>query len=364
MARRRELSPFSLSFLDVMSCGFGAVILIYIVINHSTEVTSQDLNRELMAEVSKMEEVVDDGKERMVILRNTMQETDEQTVTTDGLVLEIIQTIVELRTQLAELESDSTRKDKSIEELKIELKELEEETKDLQGSVGGKETVGRAVRSFAGEGDRQYLTGMKIGGKNILILMDASASMLDEKIVNVIRMRNMSKERQLASSKWQRAIRTVEWIAANIPGPSYYQLYTFNTNVAATINDSTGQWLKALDGVNLELSLENLKQIVPEKGTSLITAFTSIRDLKPLPDNIYLIIDSLPTQSDSPPRGSTVQSRERVAFFQDSLDQLPAGIPVNVILFPMEGDPLATPTFWQLAQVTGGSFLSPPEDWP
>ena len=116
MARRRDLIPFSLSFLDIKSCGFGAVILIYIIINHSTELTSQDLNKELMEEVSKTEEIVDDGKERMVILRNTLTETDEQTVTTDGLVLEIIQTIVELRTQLAELESDSTRKDKSIEE--------------------------------------------------------------------------------------------------------------------------------------------------------------------------------------------------------------------------------------------------------
>ena len=364
MARKRDNNVFSLSFLDVMSCGFGAVILIYIVINHSTEVTSQDLNKELMADVSKMERVVDDGRERMVELRNTLTETDQKIVTTDGLVLEIIETINELRTQLALLESDSTHKDKSIEQLKIELKKLEEESEELKGSVGGDEASGRALRSFAGEGDRQYLTGMKIGGENILILLDASASMLDEKIVNVIRMRNMSREKQLASSKWQRAIRTVEWITANIPGQSYFQLYTFNTSVQSTINDSTGNWLKALDGVNLELSLENLKQVIPGKGTSLINAFSSIQQLSPLPDNIYLIIDSLPTQAENPPSGSTVESRERVRFFQDSLDQLPAGIPVNVILFPMEGDPLATPTFWQLAQITGGSFLSPPEDWP
>lgn len=364
MARRRDINVFGLSFLDIMSCGFGAVILIYIIINHSTEVTSQDFNKLIMEEVSKMEEVVEDGKERMVILRNTLTETEDQTVTTDGLVLQIIATINELRTQLAELEADSSRKNKSIEELKIELKELEEETDELKGSVGGQESVGRAVRSFAGEGDRQYLTGMRIGGENILILLDASASMLHEKIVNVIRMRNMSRETQLASSKWQRAIRTVEWITANIPGKSYYQLYTFNTQVQATIPDSTGQWLKAIDGVNLELSIEKLKQIVPEKGTSLIAAFSAIRDLKPLPDNIYLIIDSLPTQSDKPPRGSTVASRDRVRFFRESMDQLPVGIPVNIILFPMEGDPLATPTYWQLAQVTGGSLLSPPADWP
>ncbi len=364
MAPRRELNVFSLSFLDVMSCGFGAIILVYIIINHSTEATSQALNRELMAEVSKTEEIVSEGKERMVQLKNTLAETEEQTVTTEGLVLTVIETIKELRTQLAELQSNASRKNKSVEQLKKELKQLEEDAKDLKGSVGGNESVGSSVRSFAGEGDRQYLTGMKIGGKNILILLDASASMLDEKIVNVIRMRNMSRENQLASAKWQRAIRTVEWISSNIPGQSHYQLYTFNTQAQATIADSSGQWLKAVDGTNLDLSIEKLKQIVPEKGTSLISAFKAIRELNPQPDNVYLIIDSLPTRSDKPPKRTTITSKQRVRYFQDSLDELPAGIPVNVILFPMEGDPLATPTFWQLAQVTGGSFLSPPEDWP
>ncbi len=40
------------------------------------------------------------------------------------------------------------------------------------------------------------------------------------------------------------------------------------------------------------------------------------------------------------------------------------GVPVNVILFPMEGDPMAASSYWKLAMRSGGSFLSPPEDWP
>ena len=40
MAKRRELSIFNLSFLDIMSCGFGAVILIFVIINNA----SQELN--------------------------------------------------------------------------------------------------------------------------------------------------------------------------------------------------------------------------------------------------------------------------------------------------------------------------------
>jgi len=30
----------------------------------------------------------------------------------------------------------------------------------------------------------------------------------------------------------------------------------------------------------------------------------------------------------------------------------------------MEGDPRATSAWWQLAQVTSGSLISPAKDWP
>ena len=40
------------------------------------------------------------------------------------------------------------------------------------------------------------------------------------------------------------------------------------------------------------------------------------------------------------------------------------GIPVNIILMPLEGDPSAAAVFWQLAQYTQGSFLTPSKDWP
>jgi hypothetical protein len=38
-------------------------------------------------------------------------------------------------------------------------------------------------------------------------------------------------------------------------------------------------------------------------------------------------------------------------------------MPVNIILFPMEGDPWAAPAFWDCVE-TGGSMLAPSEDWP
>ena len=43
---------------------------------------------------------------------------------------------------------------------------------------------------------------------------------------------------------------------------------------------------------------------------------------------------------------------------------LPAGIPVNTLLLPMEGDAYAAAAFWRLAVDTGGSFITPARDWP
>ena len=42
----------------------------------------------------------------------------------------------------------------------------------------------------------------------------------------------------------------------------------------------------------------------------------------------------------------------------------PEHVPVNILLYPMEGDPMAAPAYWKLAIATRGSFLTPSKDWP
>ncbi len=364
MAKRRDFNVFSLSFLDIMSCGFGAVILIYIIINHATETTSQEVNAQLLAEVRKYEEQVKDAEENLIILKNTAEDQSDEIVTTEDMAVQLVNTIKALEAELAELQAEGASQETSIEQLKSELKELELEAANLEGAVEADDSAGTALRTIVGEGDRQYLTGMKVGGQHILILVDASASMLDKTIVNIIRRRNLPEDQQLASEKWQRAIRTVEWVTANMPKDANFQLIAFNESANSTLSGTDGDWLRAPERADLDGALEGLQKTIPTGGTSLHNAFAAARTLVPQPDNIFLIIDSLPTMGTDPPRGAVVDSRERVQLFTSSLDQLPRQSPVNVILFPMEGDPIAAPSYWRLAQITGGSFLAPPEDWP
>jgi hypothetical protein len=355
---------FSLSFLDIMSCGFGAVILIYIIINHATMNTSQELNAQLMAEVKKFEIEVKEETENLIILRNTAKDQEDKIVTTEQLAIEVINTIRQLESEIANLQQDGASQDKSIKELKSELKELEEQTANLEGNVAADETSGSALRSVVGEGDRQYLTGMKVGGQHILILLDSSASMLDKTIVNIIRRRNMSDDQKLASKKWQRAIKTVEWITANMPKDANFQLFTFNAKAKPTIPGTDTDWLRATERADTHGSIEGIKKTIPQGGTSLHNAFALAAKMEPQPDNIFLIIDSLPTMGIEPTRESLITEEDRTKLFSSAVKERPEGSPINVILFPMEGDPLATIYYWELALSSGGSFLAPPEDWP
>jgi hypothetical protein len=110
--------------------------------------------------------------------------------------------------------------------------------------------------------------------------------------------------------------------------------------------------------------MERLRETVPERGTSLANLVTVIAAMNPPPDNVYLIVDSLPTQGEREPRAATISGRDRLKLFGEAITRMPAQVPVNVILFPMEGDPMAAAAYWNLARTSGGSFISPSRDWP
>ena len=53
--RRRVIELFSMSFLDCMSCGFGAVVLFFMIINANSDVTSSDQTKALQAETNLLQ---------------------------------------------------------------------------------------------------------------------------------------------------------------------------------------------------------------------------------------------------------------------------------------------------------------------
>ncbi len=364
MKRRREAHVFSLAFLDAMTCGFGAVVLFFMVINAAVGERAGKLTGDLQAEVDRLEVEVLEGYENLVELRNTREILDDRTVTAQGLSRRMIETVREVEEELATFEESTLARKEHINQLQTDLKTLEESAKRLSAATPSEETPGDRVRSFAGDGDRQYLTGLKVGGQRILILVDSSASMLGDTVVNILRRRNLSDEAKLRADKWRQAVATVDWISTQIPQTSRFQIYTFAEEAKPLLEGSAGRWLDGSSREDLDASIAALRQTVPAGGTSLHEALDVVREISPAPDNVILLVDGLPTIGRSRGKGNKVTGRQRARFFNQATMGLGRGTPYNVILFPMEGDPEAASAYWKLAIATRGSFLTPSRDWP
>jgi hypothetical protein len=91
MARtRRNVQAFGLSFLDVICCGFGAVILIYVYLTAQTALAHQDRSTELMAQVNRIEEEVLVGRRNLVRLRNELRETESQAASAESRIRQML----------------------------------------------------------------------------------------------------------------------------------------------------------------------------------------------------------------------------------------------------------------------------------
>jgi hypothetical protein len=131
------------------------------------------------------------------------------------------------------------------------------------------------------------------------------------------------------------------------------------------VEGSDGEWVPVGDGTRLSAAVDRLRVTVPSSGSNLTEAFALTKKVLPRPDNIYLLTDGLPTRGrESLDSERLVTPEKRVKFFNEARSQLPDRVPVNTLLFPMDGDPAAPVFFWWLAIDTKGSFMTPSSDWP
>ena len=362
--RSKKLNVFSLSFLDIITCGLGAIILLFVLVNAKSAARRDSVTSDLRAETNRIEIQVLEGKKNLIQIRNVLEKTRAELVKTQGLARRLIETINEKKIELADSDKDTLATKSHVNQLKADLKSLEEDVKRLRAGAKAQDELGTKLRPFPGHGDRQYLTDLKMGGRRIMILVDSSASMLADTVVGIIRRRNLRVKEKIKSAKWQQAVATIDWLTTQLPATSKFQVYTFNETARPLIADSGGIWLNAADVDKLNQTVTRMHKVVPQKGTSLLNAFKAIEEMKPAPDNIFLLTDSLPTMGAKKPWSKRVSGKKRLSLFHDAIRRLPSRVPVNIILYPMEGDPFAASAFWKLAIDTRGSFFSPSKDWP
>lgn len=208
-------------------------------------------------------------------------------------------------------------------------------------------------------GERQSVTGMS-AGERVVILVDVSASMLTKTLPTVDAARNPGSAPLGTNAKWRQLTKTVQGLTARVSPSAQFQVIAFNGTARSLFSGRDGQWLAA-DRGNVDQALRALtNETGPAGPKNLGAALAAAAALLPQPDTVYVVTDGLPDVGAS---GRAADSQDaRVQLFREAAARAPAGVPVNVILLPLEGEEVAAPAYWTLALSTGGALLAPAED--
>ena len=118
---RRKVTPFSLSFLDIMFCGFGAVVLLVLVLNHDTVKSREQIFTDLRAEAVRLEKEVLIGEEDLVEARNSLKATEQEIVLMQGQADRVIETTRELEIEIARMSRETLADKEHINQLSTDL---------------------------------------------------------------------------------------------------------------------------------------------------------------------------------------------------------------------------------------------------
>jgi hypothetical protein len=76
--RRRDIQIFSLSFLDVICCGFGAVILLFVLSKFAEPVIIEEVREDLQAEIMRLEQELNEIRGQTAVLNRQLQGQKQQ----------------------------------------------------------------------------------------------------------------------------------------------------------------------------------------------------------------------------------------------------------------------------------------------
>ena len=76
--RRRDIEIFSLSFLDVICCGFGAIILLFVLSKFAEPVIIEEVSEDLQAEILRLEEELHEIRGTTAVLNRELKGQKEQ----------------------------------------------------------------------------------------------------------------------------------------------------------------------------------------------------------------------------------------------------------------------------------------------
>ncbi len=343
---------YGLSFLDCICCGFGAVLLIFVLTSGKRANESKGQVDNAQEIIERLSSDIEKEEERAQRLRRSIQENSDEIAT----VVEINKSMEDQIIDRTETLSLLLRKMSNLEDIQRLLMEQSEAipTDDELPPL-----------PMPNPQKRQYLTNFRMEGERVLFLVEASGGMLDLSIEAAVERSGQTEEERRLAPKWDQTIRMLKWFVANIQANSKYQIAFFNREVFPLLEgEGLSNWMDPLDTDNTERVLDALEVVSPSGGANLERAFQVVNGFTELPDNIILIIDGLPTQADSVAAGQFIDEQIRIQMYLAARRVQPPNVPLNILLLPFEGDPSAAIAYWSMATYSKGALVTPSKTWP
>lgn len=160
---RRDIEIFNLSFLDVVSCGFGAIILLLVIVKVSEPRVIEKLAVDLSGLVQKLERELFDLRGETSVLNRDLREKQEQ-------LSERREKLARLRGDMSSLQGQYTATRNDSEAQRIIASRLRT----------AKQSLSKEMQRLLGQGYRRTdarIGGVPVDSEYIIFIIDTSGSM-------------------------------------------------------------------------------------------------------------------------------------------------------------------------------------------
>ena len=222
MARRRAAEEFSLSFLDVICCGFGAVILLLMITKTVEPQIIEASTVELEGKLANLQEQVYEIRGETVILNRDLNAKQEQLSQYRERIAILQAQLTSTRSQYDSIQVETNSNDVITEQLAIARQQLTEEMQRL---------LGKEYQS-----KNNLIGGIPVDSEYIIFIIDTSGSMF--------------------SYAWERMIQEIESTLAIYPEVKGIQV--MNDMGQYMFSRYRGQWIPDTPG-RRKVIMQNLR---------------------------------------------------------------------------------------------------------
>lgn len=321
--------------MDCICCGFGAVLLLFILTAKKQITESQDEASQSIEAAETLQAAIRETEAEQKALQKEIEALDPKPDTN--------------ATSVSQLGAEQERLAKAVEDQAQALAALETET----------ESPEQPAALDRPSADQSYLSGLRLRAPRAVILLESSGSMLAEDAQGAIALLNQGGSAK--SEKWNRAKAALRAVLAAIPRGTRVAVFSMAEATSALSGTEQNPYIDPYDNAALLTFLERLDTLEARGGANLAAGIQTVGQLRERVSSLLLIGDGLPTAP--APSGGSLSEADRVNLFNRAMAGRP-NYPFNAILFPFEGDPSAAGLFWQLSGRTGGITLIPDNDWP